>query len=306
MSHQYIAVNEASTVARPRKRLRIGGLIFVLPALLVYSLFVAYPIIHTLLLSTYQWNGIAIHKVFVGLSNFVELFSSDAIFHTTLWNTSRWIIITLLFPVILGLILASVLASNLRGSRFWSSLFFTPAIIPPVAASIAWDLIYHPRVGLLNQVIRSIGLRNTSTAWLGNSKLALYACVQIGNWIFYGFCMLVFLNALQLINRDLYEAAEIDGANFVQKFFFVTVPMLRNSITFVVVYSVISAFKAFEIVFVLTGGGPYHSSELISTYMYATMFNSLRIGYAAAIAAVLALMAFVSAALIIHIRERNG
>ena len=291
---------------RLRKQGRdIGGALFAAPAMLVYLVFVGYPIAHTLGLSLFKWNGISPEMIFVGLANYKELFLEDEVFRLALWNNLQWILITLLIPMLVGLTLAALLSNAHRGDQLWSALFFVPVVVPPVAAGIAWDLIYHPRVGLLNSILRALGLEKFSMAWLGNAEVALYACIQVGNWIFYGFCMLVFMNALKLIDRNLYEAAEIDGANGAQVFFRITIPLLRNSITFVTVYSVIAAFKAFEIVFVLTGGGPYHRTELVSTYMYSMMFNGLRIGYSAAIAAVLALMAIVSAVLIIVIREHR-
>jgi len=282
----------------------IAGLLFIMPAMILYFVFVGYPIFSTLGISLFKWNGIS-QKVFVGLGNYKELILEDEVFHLALWNNIQWILITLLVPMIIGLVLAVMLSNAYRGDRVWSTLYFVPVVVPPVAAGISWDLIYHPRVGLLNSIIRALGIKDFSMAWLGNADVALYACVQIGNWIFYGFCMLIFMNALKLIDRSLYEAADIDGANGIQKFFRITVPLLSNSITFVSVYAIISAFKAFEIVFVLTGGGPYHQSELVSTYMFSMMFNGLRIGYSAAIASVLGMMAILTAVLIIGFRERR-
>lgn len=284
----------------------IRAFLFVLPTLGVYSIFVLYPVLRTFGLSLYDWDGISRLKTFVGLGNYLELFFHDPIFHTALRNNVLWILITLFVPMILGLILAAVLAGQVRGKLLLAAVFFVPVTVAPIAAGIAWEMIYHPSVGLLNQVLRGVGLGRLATPWLGNPGWALYALVQVGNWTYYGFCLLVFFNAIQLLDRQLYDAAQIDGANRMQLFWHVTIPLLQNSITFVVVYSIIAALKAFAIVFVLTGGGPYHRTELMATYLYNVMFVEQRLGYGASIAATLAVLAFIASFVVFRIREREA
>lgn len=287
-------------------RKEIRAFLFVFPTLVVYSLFVLYPVLKTLGLSFYDWDGVSRLRTFVGLGNYLELFFHDPIFRVALRNNILWVLITLFVPMVLGLILASVLAGQVKGKLLLAAVFFVPVTVAPIAAGIAWEMIYHPSVGLLNQVLGGVGLGRSAIAWLGNPRWALYALVQIGNWTYYGFCLLVFFNAIQLLDRQLYDAAKIDGANRMQLFWHVTIPLLQNSVTFIIVYSIIAALKAFAIVFVLTGGGPYHRTELMATYLYSVMFVEQRIGYGASIAATLAVLAFIASFVVFRIREREA
>jgi len=282
------------------------ALLFVLPALIIYGIFVFYPILKVFILSFYDWDGIALGKNFIGLKNYSELFLQDKIFRLALINTLKWVIITLSIPMVLGLILASVLAGKVRGRMTLVGIFFLPFTIAPIAAGIIWAVtIYHPSVGILNHLLRNIGMEQYAIGWLGNPDWALYALVQIGNWTYLGFCLLIFFDAMQSLDPQLYEAATIDGANKIQLFWHLTIPLLRNSITFVIIYSLIRALRAFAIVFVLTGGGPYDRTQLIATYLYRVMFTEQRVSYGASIAVILLFLSFSSTLIIFSIREKK-
>lgn len=262
------------------------ALLFVLPALLLYVAFVAVPILQVVAYSVFSWDNGSI-KAFSGLANYQRL-TSDGVFWTALGHNAIWAILTLCFPLLIGLVLASILAERSpRTIRLMSALYFLPRTIPLVVAGIIWGWIYNPIFGLLNYVLDLIGLGSLGGAWLAESGSALLSLNAAGAWTFYGFCVLIYLSAIQSIDPSLYEAASLDGAGWGQRFRFITVPLLKSTTLFLGLYAAIEAMRFFDLVWVTTQGGPGYDTEVLTTHIYKTFFLVGDFGYAAALSVVL-------------------
>lgn len=260
--------------------------LFILPALLLYAAFVLVPILQVVGYSFFAWdNGIA--QDFVGLANYARL-GSDRIFWAALWHNAIWVVLTLAFPLLAGLLLASILAE--RGPRtvqIMSAIYFVPRTIPLVVAGIIWGWIYNPLFGLLNYGLDLVGLGNIAGAWLAEEGSALLSLNVVGAWTFFGFCVVIYLGAIQSIDPSLYEAAEIDGAKWWRKFRDITVPLLQNTTFFLGLYAAIEAMRFFDLIWVTTQGGPGYATEVLTTHVYKTFFLVGDFGYAAALSVVL-------------------
>lgn len=286
---------------RPRA---VTYLIFLGPAALIYIPFVVAPIFQTLFLSLFRWNGISAERQFVGAANFSMAFD-DPTFWTAIINNAIWVVASIAIPMSSGLVLAVLISKVKTGQRIYSGIFFTPVVLNLIVVGLVWGLIYNPLIGPLAGALRYIGLGQLAIGWLGDTTYATPAIIIAGNWTFFGFCAVIFLQGLRTIDPDQIEAATLDGANGVQKFRFVTLPGLSNQITLLIVMSVIGSFKVFDIVYVMTKGGPNHSSEVIATYMYWQAFENGRQGYGAALAVLLTVFVAATSLFLIKIRERN-
>ncbi|MDF2963503.1 MAG: lacF 6 [Paenibacillus sp.] len=282
------------------RKLRVfSPVLFVLPALFFYVLFLVIPIFRTVQFSLFNWNGASPSMQFVGLDNYSRLLQ-DAVFWKALSHNLIWIVFTVTVPVLVGLILALLIRSGVKGVLFFRVTFFLPNIVSLVAVGIVWNWIFHPDFGIINTLLRRAGLSNLALDWLGNEHVVLPALMTAGSWTYYGFCMVIFLAALQGIDKTYYEVAKIEGANTLQTFFMVTLPLLKNTVTLLVLNSLIGSFKVFDIVYLMTKGGPFHSSEVISTYMFDNAFRLNEVGYGAAISITLALI--IAACSIVYLR----
>lgn len=297
-----------SEVESPLRKSNISTwspLLFVLPALVFYCYFVVYAAGNTLYLSLCEWNGVSPVKQFVGLQNYASLVK-DPLIWQALGNNIIWILVTVFVPTTLSLILAVLLTTRgLKGVTLFRVSFFMPSIVSMVVVSVVWKWIFNQSYGTLNQVLRAIGLSSLTTSWLGNPATALGSLLGAGSWTHYGFCMVIFLAALQGIDQTYYEAAMIDGANAFQRFINVTVPMLKNSITLLVLNSMIGSFKVFDIIWVSTTGGPYHATEVISTYIYNEAFILNKVGLGSAAAMFLTLIIAICSAVYFKYSERE-
>jgi ABC-type sugar transport system permease subunit len=273
------------------KRIKLfKPILFIIPALFFYLIFLVTPIIRTIQYSFYNWDGASPVMEFVGLDNFTRLLH-DIIFWKSLSHNLFWIVSTIVLPVGVGLLLAVLLSSQLiKFKLVFRVTFFMPVIVSLVAVGIVWNWIYHPDFGVINTFLRVIGLDILTKPWLGNEYTVLPALIIAGSWTYYGFCMVIFVAALQGIDKSYYEVARIEGANPLQIFFKITIPLLKNTITLLVLNSLIGSFKVFDIIYLMTRGGPFHSSEVIATYMYTQAFTLNDIGYGSAISIMLAII----------------
>ena len=277
--------------------------LFVLPALVFFLIFVIYPALSTVWLSLCEWNGVSANKVFVGLDNYVRLVQDPQVW-SALKNNIIWIVVTICVPTVLALFLAVALTMpRLKGVTFFRVTLFMPSIVSIVA--IVWKWIFNQSFGTLNQILDFIGLSSLKTSWLGNPRTALGALLGAGSWTHYGFCMVIFLAALQSMDNSLIEAAMIDGANAFQRFIYVKIPLLKNTITLVVLNSMIGSFKVFDIIWASTQGGPYHSTEVVSTYLYNQAFVLNNTGMGAAAAIFLMVIIMVCSVVYFHFAERE-
>jgi len=250
------------------------------PNLLGFLLFMLGPVVATLIISFTEYDLIAPMK-FVGLQNYIEMFQ-DAIVGQTLLNTFVYTILTVPVGMCLSLLLAVLLDQKIALQRFYRAVYFLPSITSMVAVAVVWQWIYNPEFGLLNYILSLFGLPQMK--WLSSSSTSLVSIAIVGIWKSLGYNMLLFLSGLQGISTSYYEASELDGANKVQQFLYVTVPMLRPTIFFVFVMSIISSFQVFDSVMLMTKGGPGRSSSVLVHYLYQNAFQYFRMGYACAIA----------------------
>jgi len=278
------------------KRSRLDGpahrnLLYVLPALLLYSVFVFLPILAALGLSLSDWNGIST-PVWVGIGNYVALFS-DSRFYLSLRNNAVLMLFYCLVPLTVGIVLAAVVW-NLRQREQLAlrTFFFLPYIMPTAVLGIIWAWLYNPAFGPINRILRGVGLGGLALPWLGDFTFALPAVGVVAAWYFFGFCMVIFLTGMQRIDPSLFDAARVDGATGRKVFFFVTLPLLLPEIRVVLLLTVIASIKSFDLIFTMTRGGPANATLVPNIYMYQLGFELNRFGYAAAVAIVGAVLIF--------------
>jgi len=260
--------------------------LFLLPAMVIYVAFVAIPIVQVFLFSFFAWDN-GLMQGFVGLQNYVRL-STDGVFWAALGHNAIWVVLTLAFPLLAGLLLAAILSErSTRVIRWMSAIYFIPRTIPLVVAGIIWGWIYNPLFGLLNFVLGSVGLGSWAGAWLADESTALISLNVVGAWTFFGFCTVIYLAAIQAIDPALYEAAELDGAPWWRKFRDLTVPLLKSSTLFLGLYAAIEAMRFFDLIWVTTQGGPGYATEVLTTHVYKTFFLVGDFGYASVLSVVL-------------------
>jgi ABC-type sugar transport system permease subunit len=292
----------AAQVRAPRRRLSYAlrkywpPFVFLLPAILVFVLLMAVPMVDAVLLSFQSWNGVT-DPTWVGPRNYVYLLE-DPYFFVALRNTAFYIVVTVAFFATVPLLVAHILNSRLRGSTFFRVSYFLPVIISLAITGLLFSIIFEPNFGVLNESLRAIGLGNLTSLWLADRNSAMPSIIGVALWRSFGFFMVIFFAGLQGIPKELYEAAEIDGANAWDRLSKVTAPLLAPVITVVVVLQTINGVKVFDLVWVMTAGGPNHASETLGTYLYIQCFGALgsanpRLGYAAAIGMVILVLAFV-------------
>jgi raffinose/stachyose/melibiose transport system permease protein len=279
------------------------GWLYVLPGLAFYVLFTLAPLLHTVYYSLFDWDGLT-PKTWVGLANYGEALS-DSVLRDSFVHSAVLIVYYAVFPVIIGLVLTAALTrAAIRGFRFFRTVLFLPQLIAGVVIAQAWTWIYASD-GPLNRFLELIGLGSLVRPWLGDFTWALPSIGAIGSWVTFGLCMVLFIAGVQKIPTSLYDAARVDGAGPVREFFAVTLPGLRAEILVAFVLTTINALRSFDIVYNTTAGGPGGSTIVPSMYMYQNAFLYNRVGYAAAIATVLAIAIFVLAALVLRIGDRG-
>lgn len=269
---------------------RWKGWWYLLPALVVYLLFTFLPILETIRTSFYQWDGFSQNRTWIGLANYVELFS-DPKFHNAIRNNLVFVIFYSIIPILIGLFLSSLLSRRpIPGFTFFRTVLFLPQVISMVVVGVIWRWMFNPTFGPINTFLRQIGLEQFAISWLGDFTWALPAVGSIGTWVQYGFCMVLFLAGMQHIQEVYYEASSLDGANAFQQFVNITIPGLRSEIAVALVTTIIAAMRVFDLVYTTTRGGPGESTMVTGFLIYRAAFDTNRIGYAAALATVLTLI----------------
>jgi ABC-type sugar transport system permease subunit len=276
----------------------------VLPAFAVFLLFKGYPTIHNVYLTLFSWDGISAHKLYVGAKNYLDMLG-DNVLWTAVANTGIYVAVTVVTEVGGGLLLALLFSLKYRGSSIFRLLAFSPFMIPMVAVGILWSLILDPYVGVVNGLLRSIGLESLARPWLGESKTALLSILGVSFWRFIGFNMILFFGALQRMPKDLYEAAYIDGASRGRVFRTITIPLLRETTTVVTLYCIIGGINMFDLFWVMTQGGPAHSTEILSTWAVLKAFKFFQMGYGAAIVTVILVLCVVATVVYLGARQRE-
>lgn len=250
------------------------------PALIMYSALYLYPALSNLVYSTQKWDGVT-KPEFVGLKNFIHLLTDDDLFLKVLGNNIRFTIIVVIAQTGFALLFATFLTKNTKTNIFLRTVYFFPTILSSVSVGLIWTFLYDPNYGFINATLKAVGLDNLALNWLGDSKYSLYAVAVTQVWFHTGQMVVIYIAGLQQIPAELYEAAEVDGATRWQQFKYVTWPMALPTTAVVVAYTTIQTFRAFDLIYAMTQGGPLNSSDLLVTLVYNTAFVGYKFGYAA-------------------------
>ena len=278
----------ATRVARRRRRRRrAAGYLYLLPMVALVGVFLLYPAVKTVWVALTDATGTNPGS-FVGLDNFTRLVKDPA-FRTSVRNTTYWVVGALILQVGLGLLLAIVL-SNMRAGNWLKRLFYLPYALSGAAVGVIWFYIFNPDNGLLTSFLNAVGLESLTTRWLADPPINTFAMIFAAMWQGLGPAMVLFLVGLQNLPREPIEAARVDGAEGFRLFRHITFPLLRPMTAVVVAITMINNFKVFDLIWVMTQGGPYRSSETLAVTMYRESFVSFSVGYGASVAVVLTLV----------------
>lgn len=283
----------------------LAALLFVLPALLIYCFYFIYPIPASAYYSLFRWNGISPQKQYLAFGNWAQL-ARDGLFWKSLANNLVLVVASIVIQLPMALALGQLVSSRLKGARLFKLLYFIPMMLSAVAIGITWKFIYEPSYGILNGVLRLVGLGSLARGWLGEPALALGAVIATICWQYIPFYMVIFAAALAGIPPELIEAAYIDGASPAGTFFRITLPLLRNTIRTAAILSLTGSLKYFGLIYVMTEGGPDHATELLATYMYKQAFTSFRMGYGSTVAVFMFLISFILTVVVLRLGKREA
>ena len=274
--------------------LKKGYVAFLIPGILLFLFIIVFPFLANIGVSFTRWTGVGI-PVWKGLANY-EKAMGDSAFWASFKNNMLLIVAMTIIPTIIGLFLATFLFDYIADkfgqgvSSFFRAGFYLPQMIPLVVAGIVWRWIYQPDWGVLNGLLKSLGLDSLTRAWLGDASTAMYAVMGMMVWFQIGYPLVIFMAALQRIDPELYEAAALDGASWSQKFFYITIHLIRPEIYVVVLTTAIHALKIFAPIYVMTRGGPGTRTIVASYFSYQNFFERINVGYGATIATVLTII----------------
>jgi raffinose/stachyose/melibiose transport system permease protein len=269
-----------------KRKVEWKAYLYILPAFVLFAVFLGVPAVQTAQYSLFRWNGIG-PSTWVGLQNYAELFT-DSVLRSSFLHAGVLIFFYAVIPVVLALFLTAIISrgANLRGMSLFRTLLFLPQVVASVVVATTWVAIYSPD-GLSNQLLRLVGLDSLTRAWLGDFDTALPAVGIVGSWLGIGLCLVLFLSGVANIQPELFEAARIDGAGPVGEFFSITLPALRGQIAVALTLTVVAALKTFDLVYITTRGGPGTSTTLPAFEAYNRAFNTGKVGSAAAVAILL-------------------
>jgi len=280
------AWSQASGRRRRILRENLAGYTFILPALAIYAMFLLYPLFNVVRSSFFDINTLSQRATFVGLANFLEL-AGDEVFRRGLANTSIYTVAIILLINIPAITFAMVIdRERLRGGYLLRILFFIPAILAPALIGAAFKRIFAP-FGALNMILTAVNLPGLKENWLGDPSLAMAAVIITTVWQSAGWNMVIYYARLRELPRDLYESAAIDGASELGIIRFIKLPLLKETIALMVVINIIGGFKVFDLIYIMTSGGPAHKTEVLTSFLYYQAFNFHRYGYASSVAVVM-------------------
>jgi ABC-type sugar transport system permease subunit len=272
----------AGVAATRRSRSRLG-LLFVAPTFLIVAVFFLFPLGSAVYFALTDWDGVSPTPRFVAADNFLRMVGDKEVWHA-LGNNLIWVLVGTTAPIVLGLLLAVVLWSGVRAVLFYRLVFFMPYVLPPIAVGIVWSWIYDPINGWLNRLLTLVGLGEAARGWLGEPDSALYAVLAAAIWATFGFVVVIFLAALQNVDLDLIDAARIDGANAARRLWHVILPQIVPVFFMVTAITFVGGISVFDIVFIMTGGGPGNATSVLGTYAFKNAFQLNDIGYGTALA----------------------
>ncbi|MEK5444718.1 MULTISPECIES: ABC transporter permease subunit [unclassified Fredinandcohnia] len=263
------------------KTSKVAIVLGILPAFILYVVFAIYPILQSFYYSVMEWNGFN-EMTFIGLDNFKKLFS-DPLFWNSVKNNIYVVLASVLGQVPIALFIALLLNRKIRGAKLFRTIGFLPVVLSTVVISLTWSLIYNSRNGLINEVLRTVGLDSLAQNWLGDTKWTMIAVLVVVIWQFVGLYMIIFLAALQNVPGEVLEAAKMDGASEWATTWKITVPMIWDTILVAVILCISGSLKTFDLIYVMTNGGPAHSTDVMALYMFNETFSKLQYGYGSAV-----------------------
>jgi raffinose/stachyose/melibiose transport system permease protein len=286
-------VERAIVTRRPRIRWgHVATIVgFLLPAAMLYIGLVLLPVIQAIYYSFWRWNGLGPLQNFIGLDNYVRLFN-DKVFVGALGHNLPLVALSILIQLPLALGLALLVRGLARGRAAFRTIFFLPFVLSEVVTGVIWNFIYRPDGGLINILLQSIIPGIKETALLANPKTVLYALFGVITWKFFGYHMILYIAGLQNIPVELEEAAQIDGCGKLQTLRYITIPLLGNTIRLTIYLSVLGSLQFFDLIWVMTTGGPVSASDTMATYLYKFGFQRFQLGYGSAIAVIIFLICF--------------
>jgi ABC-type sugar transport system permease subunit len=299
------ARRRGSSVASSRREQRRLAFLFVLPAFVLYAMFMLYPFVGSIYYSLTSWDGASPTKDFVGLKNYSTMLHDDRMW-SALSHNAIWAVLGTVAPIAVGFVLAVLLWENARFVLLFRTIFFIPFVLPSVVIATVWGWIYNPVSGVLNSGLTSVGLDSLTRGWLGDPHTALIAVLVAAVWGTFGFVVVVLLAALQNLDTSLIDAAVVDGAGWWQRARHVILPGIAPVLTMVTTVTLIGAFAVFDLIFIMTGGGPGYSSDLLGTYTYKMAFNQNQVGYGAALSMAITVLSLVTAIAFVRLRERTN
>lgn len=271
-----------------------GIWLFILPGFALLTVFVFFPLVLNIFYSLYRWSAFSQDRTFVGLEYYKRIFE-DPIIRLAIGNNILYAVVSVLCQCGLGLVLAAVLENNKmrKYQTFFRTAYFIPSIISITVIGLLWQFIYSPKIGVVNPLLNLLGLGRFATDWLGQSGTAMGSVIFVSQWQNIGYIMLLYIVAIQKIDESIFESAIIDGANGVQNFFHILVPLVKDTVLVTSVITVIGAFRVFSEIYVMTGGGPGHATETLASYMYRVGFRNDEMGYSASISTLIFLILLV-------------
>lgn len=293
-----------STLPRVTRRAQARlGILLTLPVTALVVVFFLFPMISALYFSVVDFDGINPSPEFVGLANVVEMFTDPETWHA-LGNNLIWIVVGTAAPMIIGLLVSVLIWTTRRAGAVYRLAFFLPFVLPGVAIGIVWVWIYDPVSGWLNRALEAVGLHALTRGWLGDPDLALYAVLATAVWAYSGFVIIIFLSALRNVDVELVDASRIDGANSLQRLWFILLPQIMPVFLMVLTLTLVGGFSVFDIIFIMTGGGPADATNVLGTYAYTQAFQLSRIGYGTTLALLITVLSIPFAVAINRLQRR--
>lgn len=289
-----------------KKGKNLAGFLFIFPALFVLLCIVLYPLLHTLWLSLQNKVLIAPNQdEFVGFNQYIEVFHSADLLHS-LWITIIFTLTSVAMKLVLGMIGALLLQVKSKATKVYWSIFMIPWLIPSVVAALIWRWILHDQYGILNQVLLNFNLIDTKIAWLSDSILALISVILVDVWVGLPFMIIVCLAGLNTIPKEWYEAAMVDGASFLQRFRYITLPGMKPILLVIGILSLIGTFNSFNIIYTLTGGGPVNATTTLVIHIYQMAFTNYDFGMASTLSALTLIIIFILISLYRKALDKEG
>ncbi len=269
----------------------------------MFTFVVLVPMVGTVWLSFMRWSGTNRMR-FIGFDNYVRAWG-DTVYRLAYRNTFFYILLTLVLEVAVGFLLAGLVSVGGKRTGWYRITFFIPVMLPMVAIAVLWSFVYSGDAGLLNGALSAIGLSSLEQVWLGNPTTALVAISVVSGWVYAGFYMAIFYAGLQRIPSYLIEAAALDGANERQIFWRIKAPLLRGMTEVAVLLCITGGIQTFDLFYVMTGGGPDHSTEILTTYIVTTVFRDHDVGYGAALAVIMTVLVMATGLLFARLRRKG-